>query len=78
MMVPKFEGFTVDNDELLSIKGQIYVPPNDELRSLILNESHREVYMAHPRVTEMRAYFKPLFFRKGTKAYIVNYLLRCL
>jgi hypothetical protein len=48
MMVPKFEGFTMDNDGLLRFRNRIYVPPNDELRSLILNESHRAVYMAHP------------------------------
>jgi hypothetical protein len=78
MMVPKFEGFTVENDELLRFKSQIYVPPNDELRSLILNEAHREVYMAHPGVTKMRAYLKPLFFWKGMKVNIVNYVERCL
>jgi hypothetical protein len=33
MMVPKFEGFTMDNDGSLRFKGQIYIPPNDELRS---------------------------------------------
>jgi hypothetical protein len=62
MMVPKFDGFTVDNDGLLIFKGQIYVPPNDKLRSLIPNEAHRVVYMAHPGVTKMREYLKPLFF----------------
>jgi hypothetical protein len=62
MMVPKFEGFTMDNDRLLIFKNQIYVPPNDKLRSLILNEAHRAVYMAHPGVTKMRAHLKPLFF----------------
>jgi hypothetical protein len=65
MMVPKFEGFTVENDGLLIFKSQIYVPPNDELRILILNEAHRSLYMAHPRVTKMREYLKPLFFWKG-------------
>jgi hypothetical protein len=64
MMVPKFEGFTMDNDGLLRFKSQIYIPPNDELRSLILNEAHREVYMAHPGVTKMREDLKPLFFGK--------------
>ena len=62
MMVPKFEGFIVDNDRLLRFKGRIYVLPNDELRILILNGVHRPVYMAHPRVTKMRADLKPLFF----------------
>jgi hypothetical protein len=37
MMVQKFERFTLDNDRFLRFKCRIYVPPNDELRSLILN-----------------------------------------
>jgi hypothetical protein len=36
------------------------------------------VYMAHPRVTKMRGDLKPLFFWKGAKADIVNYMARCL
>jgi hypothetical protein len=52
MMVPIFEGFTLDDNGLLRFKNRIYVPPNDELRRLILNEAHRAVYMAHPGVTK--------------------------
>ena len=62
MMVPRFEGFSLDSDGLLRFKGRIYVRPNDELRVLILSEAHRVVYMAHPRVTKMRIDLKPLFF----------------
>ena len=62
MLVPKFEGFTLDNDILMRYNNHIYVPPNDELRSLILNEAHRAMYMAHSRVKKMRADLKPLFF----------------
>jgi hypothetical protein len=78
MMVPKFEGFTMDNDRLLRFEGQIYIPPKNELRSLILNEAHRAVYMDHPGVMKMRANLKPLFLWKGMKANIVNYMARCL
>jgi hypothetical protein len=78
MMVPRFEGFTFDDDGLLRFRGRIYVPPNDELRMLILSEAHRAVYMAHPGVTKMRADLKPLFFWKGMKADIVNFVARCL
>jgi hypothetical protein len=60
MMVPRFEGFTFDNDGLLRFKNQIDVPMNDELRSLILNEANRVVYMDHLGVTKMRADLKPL------------------
>jgi hypothetical protein len=59
MMVPRFERFTFDENELLRFKNRIYVPSNDELRKLILNEVHRAVCMG---VTKMRAYRKPLFF----------------
>jgi hypothetical protein len=33
MIVPRFEGFTLDDDGLLRFKNWIYVPPNDELKS---------------------------------------------
>jgi hypothetical protein len=78
MMVPQYEGFSFDSDGLLRFRGQIYIPPNDELRMLILNEAHRAVYMAHPGVTKMRADLKPLFFWKGMKADIVNFVARSL
>jgi hypothetical protein len=78
ILIPKFEGFTVNNDRLMRYNNWIYVPPNDKLRSLILNEAHRGVYMAHPRVTKMRVDLKPLFFWKRMKADIVKYVVRCL
>jgi hypothetical protein len=78
MMVPIFEGFTFDDDGLLRFKNWIYVPPNDKLRSLILNEAHIAVYMAQPGVMKMREDLKPLFFWKGMKVDIVNYVAKCL
>ena len=62
----------------MRFKNWIYVPLNDELRMLILSEAHEAVYMAHPRVTKMRADLKPLFFWKAMKVDIVNYVARCL
>jgi hypothetical protein len=64
MMVPKFEGYTLDNDGLLRYNNIIYIPPNNELRIFILSEVHRGVYMAHLGVMKMRADLKPLFFWK--------------
>ena len=63
--IPKFEGYTLSNDKLMRYNNSIYVPPNDELRNLVLSEAHRAVYMAHPEVTKMREDLKPLFFWKG-------------
>jgi hypothetical protein len=68
----------LDDYGLLRFKNWIYIPLIDELRSLILNEAHKEVYMAHLGVTKMRVDLKPLFFWKGMKADIVNYVARFL
>jgi hypothetical protein len=62
MLLPKFEGYTLENDELMRYNNRIYVPPNDELRILILNEAHRVVYIAHPEVMKMRTDLNLLFF----------------
>ena len=78
MMIPRYEGFSFDSDGLLRFKSRIYVPPNDELRMLILSETHRVVYMAHSGVMKMRVDLKPLFFWKGMKANIVNFVAICL
>jgi hypothetical protein len=68
----------LNSDGILRYNGRIYVPPNDELRMLILNKVHRAMYMAHLGVTNMKAYLKHLFFWKGMKIDIVNYMVRCL
>jgi hypothetical protein len=39
-MIPRYEGYHLDSDIILRYNGRIYVPPNDELRRLILNEAH--------------------------------------
>jgi hypothetical protein len=65
MMVPRFEGYTLDNDGLMRYNNRIYVPPNEKLRNLILSEAHRAVYMADLGVTKMRADLMPLFFWNG-------------
>jgi hypothetical protein len=52
----------MENDGSLRYNNWIYVPPNDELRILILKESHRAVYMAHIGVTKMREDLNPSFF----------------
>jgi hypothetical protein len=78
MMLPRFEEFSFDSDGLLRFKNWIYVTSNNELRMLFLREAHIAIYRAHLGVTKMRVDLKPLFFWKGMKADIVNYVARCL
>ena len=78
MLVPNFVGFIEENDGLMRYNNHIYLLPSDKFRILILNESHRAVYMAHPGVAKIRADLKPLLFWKGMKDNIVNYVEICL
>ena len=77
-MIPRYEGYSLDSDKILGYNGKIYVPPNEEMRNLILIEAHQAVYMAHPRVSKMTTDLKPLFFWKRMKTDTVNYVARCL
>jgi hypothetical protein len=61
-MLLRYDSYYLDSDGLLRYYGRIYVPSNDELRNLILNEAHRVVYMAHPEFMKMKVDLKPLFF----------------
>jgi hypothetical protein len=67
MMVLKYEVYSLDMDKLLRFNEKIYIPPNDELRNLILSEVNREVYMAHLGVTNMKVDLNPLLLWKGMK-----------
>jgi hypothetical protein len=61
-MVSKYEGYSFDNEGFPRYNNRIYVSANDELRSLILREAHRPIYMAHTGVTKMKTDLKILFF----------------
>ena len=78
MRVQKYEEYSLDNDGLLRFWGRIYVPPNENIHQLILNEAHHAIYMAHPGVRKMSVNLKPLFFWKGVKKDIVNLVARYL
>jgi len=78
MRVPKYEEYSLDNDGLLQFLRRIYVPLNEDIHQLILNEAHHTIYMAYLGFKKMSADLKPLFFWKGMKKDIVNLVARCL
>jgi hypothetical protein len=78
MQIPMFEGYTLDENGLLRFYGRIYILPNEELCNFSLRETHRATYMAHSRVKKMNADLKPLFFLRGMKRDIVDFVVRCL
>jgi hypothetical protein len=74
----KYEGYTLNGDDLLIYCKRIYVPLTYDIQNLILRESHRAVYMAHPGITKVNVDLKPLFFWNEMKIDAVNYVARFL
>jgi hypothetical protein len=78
MLILKYEGYSLDNDKLLRFNDKIYILPNNKLRSLMLSEVHRVVYMDHLGVMKIKIDLKPLFLWKWMGMNIVSYVERCL
>jgi hypothetical protein len=56
----------------------MYIPEGGDIRSIILKESHRALYCAHPGVKKMYADMKKLFFWVGMKRDVVHFVAKCL
>ena len=59
---PKYEGYILEADGLLRYQGRMYIPKGGDIRSIILEEAHKELYCAHSSVNKMYADMKNLFF----------------
>lgn len=68
----------LDSDELLRHASRIYVPPLDDLRSLILSEAHCAPYSAHPGVKKLHTNLRQLYHWSGMKRDIADFVARCL
>ena len=70
--------FTVRNDGVLSYKGRMCVPKNDELKKTILDEAHISAYAMHPGNTKMYHTLKQDYWWSGMKKDIAEYVTKCL
>jgi hypothetical protein len=56
----------------------MYIPEGGDIQSIILKETHRELYCAHPGVKKMYADMKKIFFWVGMKRDVVHFIAKCL
>jgi hypothetical protein len=56
----------------------MYIPEDGDIRSIILKESHRALYYAHPSVKKMYVDMRKLFFWVGMKRNVVHFVTKCL
>ena len=75
---PRYRDFRTKEDGLLSYGGRMYIPKAPEIWRMIFKKFHSTPHSEHPEVTKMMADIKPLYFWKGMKREILDYVARCL
>ena len=53
--------FKVDDQGVLRFRGRICIPDNEEIKNMILEESHRSSLSIHPEATKMYHDLKKIF-----------------
>nr|GEX52310.1 retrotransposon protein, putative, unclassified [Tanacetum cinerariifolium] len=65
-------------DGTLCLNGRSWLPCYDDLRSVIMHESHKSKYSIHPGSKKMYQYMKKLYWWPNMKANIATYVSKCL
>ena len=67
-----------DSHGLKTRFGRIWIPNSKEIRTLILDETHKSKYSIHPGATKMYHDLKQDYWWPGMKRDIVKYVEQCL
>ncbi|GJS51104.1 putative reverse transcriptase domain-containing protein [Tanacetum coccineum] len=65
-------------DETLCLNNRSWIPCLDDLRALIMHESHKSKYSIHPGSDKMYQDLKKLYWWPNMKAEIATYVSKCL
>jgi hypothetical protein len=70
--------FKVDDQGVLRFRGRICIPDNDEMKKMILEESHRNSLSIHSGATKMYHDLNKLFWWSGLKRDVAHFVYSCL
>eukprot|EP00253_Pinus_taeda_P011485 PITA_11485 len=70
--------FTIDDAGIVYFKQRIYVPNQNKIKGLIMDEFHISHYAGHLGYQKMMTAIRKEYFWPGMKKDIVEYLARCL
>jgi hypothetical protein len=74
----KIEEYKLDKDEIIMCMGKIYVPNSQELKNMILKETHNVPYAGHPGYQKTIATAKSKYYWPDMKKEVVDFIPRCL
>jgi len=63
---------------VLRFRGRICIPDNDEMKKMILEESHKSSLSIHPGATKMYHDLKKLFWWSRLKRDVAQFVYSCL
>ena len=74
----KYEGYKLEEDELLTYKNIIYIPNVASLRRIVMDEIHQAPYSGHPGYQKIIATARKQYFCLGMKKDMAEYISRCM
>ena len=54
--------YGVNNDQMLTFRGEVYVPNRMDLKELIMDEYHRSNYAGHPGYQKILTTIRKVYF----------------
>eukprot|EP00253_Pinus_taeda_P012331 PITA_12331 len=72
------QDYEVNRDGMLLYKKRLFVPNDNNLKNLILNEFHTSHYAGHPGYHKMLTALRKEYYWPGMKKHVAEYLARCL
>eukprot|EP00253_Pinus_taeda_P013617 PITA_13617 len=70
--------YKLNEDGMIHFKQRLYVPSQDKIKNLIMDEFHVSHYAGHPGYQKMITAIRKEYFWPGMKKDIAEYLARCL
>jgi hypothetical protein len=75
---PKYEGYNLEVDGLFRYHGRMYILEGRDIQSIILKESRKALYCAHPCVKKMYADMKKILLWVGMKHDVFHFITKFL
>ncbi|KAA0059657.1 pol protein [Cucumis melo var. makuwa] len=72
------EDFSISSDDGLMFEGRLCVPEDSAVRTELLTEAHSSPFTMHPGSTKMYQDLRSVYWRRGMKREVADFVNRCL
>ena len=72
----RYEGYKLEEDGLLTLKGRIYIPNVADLKRVVMDEIHQAPYSSHLGYQKIIATARRKYFWPGMKKDMAEYIFK--